>query len=137
MRMRALVSQNFTYADRTGVIYILWNAAIPWLPHPTGGDTTATPRARRAMCGRDYVPFEALPQQRNPKGGYLQNENDSPHYANVAGSVEHRQRLSEHRAAPVAPAQPARDRTDRPKKKWSLEDVVRLKHSTACCSPIG
>jgi acyl-homoserine-lactone acylase len=128
MRMRALVSQNFTYADRTGAIYILWNAAIPWLPHPTGGDTTATTARETGDVWTRYVPFEALPQQRNPKGGYLHNENDSPHYANVAGSVNivnaypniepPRLRLRSQLAIELIG----------PKKKWSLEDVVRLKH---------
>ncbi len=128
MRMRALVSQNFTYADRAGVIYILWNAAIPWLPHPTGGDTTATTARETGDVWTRYVPFEALPQQRNPKGGYLHNENDSPHYANVAG------RVNTENAYPNIEPPRLRLRSQLaieligPKKKWSLEDVVRLKH---------
>ena len=47
MHMRALVTSNFTYADRAGNIFYLWNTSLPWLPHPAGGDH-ATPVARHA-----------------------------------------------------------------------------------------
>ena len=46
----------------------------------------ATPRRRsremRELWTR-YIPFEALPQFHNPRGGYIHNENDSPHFTNV------------------------------------------------------
>lgn len=128
MRTRALVSQNFTYADRTGLIYILWNAAIPWLPHPTGGDTTATPARETRDVWTRYVPFEALPQQRNPKGGYLHNENDSPHYANVAGPVNTQNVYPNIEPPRLRLRSQLAIELIGPKKKWSLEDVVRLKH---------
>ena len=38
MRMRARTNSSFTYADRAGNIFNLWNAAMPLLPHPSGGD---------------------------------------------------------------------------------------------------
>jgi acyl-homoserine-lactone acylase len=129
MRMRALVTSNYTYADRAGNIFYLWNAALPRLPHPPGGDTGWTPaRTMRDLWTR-YIPFEHLPQVRNPRGGYLHNENDSPHFANMRGRIETANaypnmeppqlRLrSQHAIALI-------DRT----RKLSLEDVVRLKHS--------
>jgi acyl-homoserine-lactone acylase len=128
MRLRALVTSNFTYADRAGNIYYLWNAAIPWLPHDAGGDEATPVRETRDFWTR-YVPFEDLPQMRNPPGGYLQNENDSPHFANVRGKIQTanaypnieppRLRLrSQHAIALIDNG-----------RKFSLEDVVRLKHS--------
>ena len=45
--MRARLNSSFTYADRAGNIFYLWNAAIPSLPHPSGGDTVAVPVTRR------------------------------------------------------------------------------------------
>jgi acyl-homoserine-lactone acylase len=129
MRIRALVSQNFTYADRAGSIYNLWNASIPFLPHPTGGDLAATPADETRDFWTRYVPFEGLPQWRNPKGGYLHNENDSPHFANM------RERRALTNAFPnIEPpalrfrSQLAIDLIDK-KGKLTLEDVVRLKHS--------
>lgn len=128
MQMRALVSQNFTYADRTGTIYILWNAALPFLPHPSGGDIGATEARETKDVWTRYVPFDALPQRRNPKGGYLHNENDSPHYANV------RERVNTVNAYPNIEPPMLRMRSQLAidligaKGKLSLEDVVRLKH---------
>jgi acyl-homoserine-lactone acylase len=129
MQMRALVSQNFTYADRAGNIYSLWNASIPLLPHETGGDTRATlAREMRDLWTR-YVPFDGLPQWHNPKGGYLHNENDSPHFANV------RERVNTTNAYPNIEPPLLRLRSQLAielignNRKLSLDDVVRLKHN--------
>ncbi len=43
MRMRARLNSSFTYADRAGNVFYVWNAAIPSLPQGTGSDTVATP----------------------------------------------------------------------------------------------
>jgi len=128
MRMRALVSQNFTYADRAGNIYNLWNASIPLLPHPTGGDVATAAHETREVWTQ-LVPFEALPHWLNPKGGYLHNENDSPHFANVRESVK--------LANPYPNIEPPSLRLRsqlaiqliESRKKWSLEEIVALKHS--------
>jgi acyl-homoserine-lactone acylase len=129
MQMRALVSQNFTYADRAGNIYSLWNASIPLLPHETGGDTRATLVSEMRDLWTRYVPFDGLPQWRNPKGGYLHNENDSPHFANV------RERVNLTNAFPNIEPPQLRLRSQLAielignTRKLSLDDVVRLKHS--------
>jgi acyl-homoserine-lactone acylase len=128
MRLRALVTSNYTYADRAGNIFYLWNAALPLLPHPSGGDTATPVREMRDLWTR-YIPFEALPQFHNPRGGYIHNENDSPHFTNV------RQPVKTTNAYPnIEP--PSLDLRSQhaiamidTNKKLSLEDVVRLKHS--------
>ena len=129
MRIRALVTSNYTYADRAGNIVSLWNAALPLLPHPSGGDTTATPARQMRDPWTRYIPFDALPQFRNPRGGYLHNENDSPHFANVREPVNlvnaypniepPRLRLRSQHAIELIGTN----------RKLSLEDVIRLKHS--------
>jgi acyl-homoserine-lactone acylase len=128
MRVRALVTSNYTYADRAGNIFYLWNAALPSLPHPSGGDTATPVREMRELWTR-YIPFEALPQFHNPRGGYIHNENDSPHFTNV------REPIRTTNAYPnIEPpslglrSQHAISLIDT-NKKLSLEDVVRLKHS--------
>ncbi len=83
MRLRAQTGSNFTYADREGNIYYVWNATIPLLPHDPGGDTVAVPVTRSSQVWTHLVPFDSLPQVRNPRGGYLHNENDPFHYANL------------------------------------------------------
>lgn len=83
MRMRARINSNFTYADRDGNIFYVWNGAVPSLPLPSGGDTVAIPVSRTADVWTRYVPFDSLPQLLNPEGGYLQNSNDPPYYTNL------------------------------------------------------
>ena len=128
MRMRALVTSNYTYADAAGNIFNLWNASLPKLPHPAGGDR-ATPAKEMRELWTEYIPFQALPQFWNPPGGYVHNENDSPHFANV------RKRLNLVNAYPNIEPPVLRLRSQHAlqliggSNTLSLEDVVRLKHS--------
>ena len=85
--MRALVTSNYTYADRAGNIFYLWNAALPLLPHPPGGDARDAGRARCASCGRATSRSRRCRSSGIRRGGYVHNENDSPHFANVRGRV--------------------------------------------------
>jgi acyl-homoserine-lactone acylase len=128
MKIRALVSQNYTYADRRGNIYHLWNGSMPWLPHDAGGDT-ATPIRRTSDAWTRLIPFDDLPQWLNPRGGYIHNENDSPHFTNTRGRID-----LVNRYANIEP--PSFDLRSQHAlqliggtQKFTLEDVVRLKHS--------
>ena len=129
MRMRARLNSSFTYADRAGNIYYVWNAAIPALPHRSGGDTTAVPARRMADVWTSYVSFDSLPQLLNPRGGYVRNENDAPYHTNL------RQVLDRSRYPANFPEPSLRLRSQLSvalidnERKLTLEDVVRLKHS--------
>jgi acyl-homoserine-lactone acylase len=129
MKMRARVTSNFTYADRAGNIYFIWNAALPLLPHPTGGDASATPAHTMRDVWTRYVPFESLPQMLNPRGGYLQNENDSPHYANVRAPVDTNNAYPNFEKPDLSLRGQLAIELIGGDDKLSLEDVVRLKHS--------
>lgn len=83
MRMRARITSNFTYADRAGNILYVWNASIPKLPLPSGGDTAAVPITRTSEAWTSFIPFDSLPQLLNPKGGYVENSNDPPYFTNL------------------------------------------------------
>lgn len=127
MQMRALVSQNYTYADRAGNILTLWNASLPLLPHPMGDDRAIPARSLRDIWTQ-LVPFDALPLTKNPGGGYVHNENDSPHFANarppvnLVNAYENIEppslRLRSQRAIQLIDNN----------HKLSLQDVIRLKH---------
>ncbi len=77
MRIRAIPSFNVGYADKTGNIWYLYNALLPirddrydwrgYLP----GDTSE-------LLWTEYLPFEQLPQVKNPASGFIQNCNSTP-----------------------------------------------------------
>ncbi len=77
VKMRALASFNIGYADREGNIYYLYNALLPvraegynwkqYLP----GNTSET-------LWTDFVPFDKLPQVKNPDSGFVMNCNNTP-----------------------------------------------------------
>lgn len=129
MRIRARLNSNFTYADGAGNILYVWNAAIPALPHPTGGDTLAIPASRTSDIWTRYVPFDSLPQVENPPGGYVQNENDAPYFTNMHQVLD-RARYPDNFPEPRLRlrSQLSLQLVDT-KNRLSLEDVVELKHS--------
>jgi acyl-homoserine-lactone acylase len=129
MRLRARESSNFTYADRAGNIFYVWNASIPALPHANGRDTLAVPAHTMSDVWTRYVPFDSLPQLLDPRGGYVQNENDPPYHTNL------RQILDRTRYPANFPDPALSLRSQHSlmlldnSRKFSLEDVVALKHS--------
>ncbi|MBN1347327.1 MAG: acylase [Phycisphaerae bacterium] len=82
VRIRALPSFNIGYADAKGNIWYIYNALLPkraegydwkkYLP----GDTSET-------LWTEYLPFEKMPQVRNPKAGFIQNCNATPFQATI------------------------------------------------------
>ncbi|MBP6002319.1 MAG: penicillin acylase family protein [Pyrinomonadaceae bacterium] len=129
MKMRARPTSNFTYADRAGNIFFIWNAALPLLPKAPGDDLTAVPARGKADVWTKLVPFDELPQFLNPPGGYIHNENSSPHYTNVRGGVNTRNAYPNFEEPRLSlRSQLALQLIDND-EKYSLEDVVRLKHN--------
>jgi penicillin amidase/acyl-homoserine-lactone acylase len=77
LKMRAIPSLNITYADKSGNIMYLYNAALPlraegydW-KSPVPGNTSAT-------LWTELLPFEKLPMVVNPESGFVQNCNGTP-----------------------------------------------------------
>jgi acyl-homoserine-lactone acylase len=129
MKLRARVTSNFTYADRDGNIFFIWNASLPLLPHPAGGITTATPAHTMRDVWTRYVPFESLPQVLNPKGGYVHNENDSPHYTNVKGPINLNNAYPNFEPPDLSLRSQLALQLIGGDDKLNLDDVIRLKHS--------
>ena len=126
--MRAHVEQNLTYADRAGNIFYIWNATIPALPTPSGGDTAAIPAARSSDVWTRIVPFDSLPQLLNPKGGYIQNANDPFHYTNLNAVMDSLAFPANFPKPELGLRSQLSLRLVQQQSKVSLEDVVRLKH---------
>ena len=129
MRIRARVTSSFTYADRAGNIFYVWNAALPARPHAQGGDTVAIPARLTTDVFTRLVPFDSLPQVLNPPGGYIHNENNSPFYTNM-------NRVLDTAAYPADVERPSLSLRAQlglllasGKEKLTLADVNRLKHS--------
>ncbi|HEX6125747.1 MAG TPA: penicillin acylase family protein [Pyrinomonadaceae bacterium] len=129
MKMRARMTSNFTYADRDGNIYYLWNAALPLLPHAPTDDTVAIPALKTSDIWTKYVPFESLPQVLNPPGGYIHNENSSHHYTNVRGAVDPTNAYPNFEEPELSLRSQLAIQLIGGDEKYSLEDVVRLKHN--------
>ncbi|HEU5217943.1 MAG TPA: penicillin acylase family protein, partial [Gemmatimonadales bacterium] len=130
MRMNARTTSNFTYADRAGNIFYVWNVALPDFPHPFAGDSVALAVTRTGEAWTRYVSWDSLPQLLNPRGGYLHNENDPPHFTNLL------QPMDPARLPVTVPppslslrSQMALSLLTTAPKNLTLEDVVRLKHS--------
>lgn len=122
-------NSNYTYADADGNIFYIWNAAVPVLPHPSGGDTAAVPASNLSDVWTRVVPFDSLPQLLNPQGGYVHNENDSFHFTNL-------NQILAPDDFPLNFPKPEFDLRSQHSvllvggdDELSLEDVVRLKHS--------
>jgi len=128
MAIRAKVSSNLTYADADGNILILWNAAIPLLPHEYTEDRPTVARTSDEVWTELY-PFEDLPQLLNPRGGYVQNTNDPPYYYNLYEPLDPEQypdNFPEPRLRFRSQNSLELVHNDR---VMTLEDMVKLKHS--------
>ncbi len=129
MRMRTRVTSNFTYADRAGNIFFVWNASLPLLPHPPGDDTTAVAAHGTRDVWTRYVPFDSLPQLLNPPGGYVHNENNSPHFTNVRTPIDLKDAYPNFEKPALSLRSQLAIELVGGDNKLSLEDVVQLKHS--------
>jgi acyl-homoserine-lactone acylase len=130
MRMQARSSSNFTYADRAGNIFYVWNITLPEYPHPAADSGVPVSVARTGEAWTRYVPWDSLPQLLNPRGGYLHNENDPPHFTNLLQPLDSA-RLPLNVPGPTLSlrSQMALQLITTAKQRLTLEDVVRLKHS--------
>jgi acyl-homoserine-lactone acylase len=130
MRMNTRLNSNFTYADRAGNIFYVWNALTPAFPHPSGGDTLPVPALRTSDVWTRTVPFDSLPQLLNPRGGYVRNENDTYHLTNL------NQPLLPSQFPPNFPEPELRFRSQlslslihQTRGRLTMQDIIRLKHS--------
>lgn len=129
MRMRARTTSNFTYADRAGNIYYLWNAALPLLPHPPGDDLAVTHVKNRNGMWTELVPFDSLPQVLNPPGGYVHNENSTHHYTNIRMPVVSKNAYPNFEEPRLSLRSQLAIQLINGEEKFSLEDIVKLKHN--------
>lgn len=80
MRLQALPSINYVYADEKGNIGYLYNGQFP--VRKAGVNWRGIVAGDRSdLIPREIVPFDRLPQLWNPKSGYVFNSNNTPFQA--------------------------------------------------------
>ena len=83
MRLQALSSINYIYADENGNIGYVYNGLFP--DRAAGRDwTQVQPGDRSDLIWHGYLPFNRVPQIWNPKSGYVFNSNNTPFEASGA-----------------------------------------------------
>jgi acyl-homoserine-lactone acylase len=86
MRLQALPSINYIYADDKGNIGYVYNGQFP--VRAEGRDwNEIQPGDRSDLIWQGYLPFERVPQIWNPKSGYVFNSNNTPFEATGAGDA--------------------------------------------------
>lgn len=80
MRLQALPSINYVYADEKGNIGYVYNGQFP-VRKPGFDWQTYIPGDRSDLIWRSYLPFEREPQLWNPKSGFVFNSNNTPFQA--------------------------------------------------------
>ena len=80
MRLQALPSINYIYADEKGNIGYVYNGQFP--VRTEGRDwTEVQPGDRSDLIWHGYLPFDRVPQIWNPTSGYVFNSNNTPFQA--------------------------------------------------------
>ena len=83
----AIPSTNFIYADKTGTIAYVYNAAIPDRPEGVEANwRDILPGDRSDLIWQGAVEYNTLPRIVNPASGWLYNANNTPFTAAGAGS---------------------------------------------------
>jgi penicillin amidase/acyl-homoserine-lactone acylase len=82
MRMNALPMFNVGYADREGHLFYVYNARLP--VRSDGYDWSGiVPGNTSRTLWTQSLPFDRLPQVRDPPSGFVQNCNSSPFHTTV------------------------------------------------------
>lgn len=77
LKMQALPSINYVYADNQGNISYVYNGLFP--VRKEGEDWSGIlPGDRSDLIWRDYLPFDKIPQLVNPRSGFVFNSNNTP-----------------------------------------------------------
>jgi penicillin amidase/acyl-homoserine-lactone acylase len=80
MRLQAIPSINFVYADERGNIGYVYNGSFP--VRKGGQDWQGVlPGDRSDLIWRSYLPFDKEPQIWNPPSGFVFNSNNTPFHA--------------------------------------------------------
>jgi penicillin amidase/acyl-homoserine-lactone acylase len=83
MRLQALPSINYVYADEKGNIGYVYNAQFP-VRNPAFNWKHVLPGDRSDLIWHSYLPFEKIPQIWNPRSAFVFNSNNTPFEATAS-----------------------------------------------------
>ena len=78
MKIQGVPMFNTGYADKEGNIYYVYNAKIP-KRKPGYKWRSIIPGETSTNLWTEYIPYDSLPQIKNPAGGFIQNCNSTPY----------------------------------------------------------
>ena len=87
MKLQALPSINYVYADEKGNIGYVYNGQFP-VRKPGFDWKSILPGDRSDLIWHGYVPFDKIPQLWNPQSGLVFNSNNTPFRASVPSMEE-------------------------------------------------
>lgn len=126
--MNQLPMFNIAYADRAGNIFYIWNGTVPNLPHPAH-KAEAVHATRTADIWTTFHATRELPQLLNPPGGYVQNCNSPPYLTNLLAPLDPTTFPPHFSPNDLSLRTQHSLRLINNDTRFSLEDVIRLKHS--------
>lgn len=83
MKLQALPSINYIYADKHGNIAYIYNGLFPVRKEDVDWKATL-PGDRSDLIWKSYLPFDKIPQLLNPRSGFVFNSNNTPFRATAA-----------------------------------------------------
>jgi acyl-homoserine-lactone acylase len=130
LKKNAIPMFNIAYADADGNIAYWWNGTVPERVDDGTNYNEEVPATGKYVWTRLHR-LEELPQLINPAGGYVQNCNDAPWWTSLRDPIDAQKYPSY-----FEPNRQLGLRTQMSlemmegQKKFSLEDVMRLKYQT-------
>lgn len=131
MERNMVPTSNFTYADADGNIMYMWNARIAERPADGTDYSLDVPAATGKYVWKKMLKPRSFPRLVNPAGGYTQNCNNPPWFANLRNPLDpakYPSYLESERGLALRP-QAALEMLDN-QNRFSFEDVVRAKYNT-------
>lgn len=129
LRQNFVPTSNFTYADADNNILYVWNGRVPVRKEGVDYRLDVEASTSADLWGRLHD-VDDYPRVLNPPGGYIQNANNPPRFVSARDPIDMRPYPADFERGQLAlRPQLALDMLEK-QQTFSVEDVIRLKHST-------
>ncbi len=129
LRQNFVPTSNFTYADADNNILYVWNGRVPVRKDGVDYRLDVEASTSADLWGRLHE-VDDYPRALNPPGGYIQNANNPPRFVSASDPIDMSPYPAHFERGPLAlRPQLALDMLEK-QRTFSVEDVIRLKHST-------